>query len=276
MSPNNLYEYDVIYSFKSKYLTPSLYNVFFNEKIEAKYDFVLASAHDPSVFLYKKNANILISVISYVPTMDHDLWASFYTNICLSDVLVIDKYNLELLNQFSYPEKRIILIDGAHISVKPKITKKEDLYTIYNADPVNKKLWDRFVEYNASVKDSTLKVTTNPKEAYIALSMYPLGYALTYQFVNQFGFFNTAFNNETSSILDSRSIHHLGKRLGPIMDVKGSAYTPQIKEELKVFSETLITLVDHLETTKMGLFRYSTNQPLLDRIFHQLNATYKS
>ena len=277
LSPDNLYEHDLINSLPlSSRTSNGLYTVVSNTKLKSKCDYTVVSAHDPSVFLHKKSANILISIVSYVPTMEYDSWANFYTNICLSDVLVIDRYNLEQLNTYAYPKKRIILLDGVDIATKPRITKKDDEIGVYCVDPVNRRLWDRFVEYNTSLKEPPFKVVTDVKEVDIAISMYPLGYGLTYQFVNKFPFFVTAFHEETSTILDARSIHHLDKRLGAIIDVKGSAYTPQIKEELKIFSETLVTLVGHLQTTKNELFRYKTNQSLMDRIFHQLNSTYKS
>lgn len=274
MIPDNLGITDIVTYLKN---TPfnSLYNVFYNEKVESKYDYIVASANDPSTFLYKKNANILISVISYVPSMDDKRWPNFYTNLCLTDVIVVDNYNKSILDTYSYPEKRIIIMDGVAIPIKPHITKKasDDKYRILNID-TNTKLWDKYVEYLVSFKDHKLEVTMNPSEADAVLAMNPIGYGLTYSMVNKFSFFMSPANDQTSTILDARCIHYLDKRLGALIEVKGSAFTPQIREEFGVFTATLTDLLDHLQSSRNKLFRYSTNQPLLDRVFHQLNATY--
>lgn len=274
MIPDNLGISDII-SYLRNTSFNSLYNVFYNEKIESKYDYIVASAHDHSTFLYKNNANILISIISYVPDINDQKWANFYTNLCLTDVIVVDSYNKSILDTYAYPEKRIILIDGVDITSKPQITKKFDdnCYRILNID-ANTKLWDKYVEYLTSFKDHRLKITTNPSEADAILAMNPIGYGLTYVMVNRFPFFMSPANDQTSMILDARCIHYLDKRLGPIIEVRGSAFTPQIKEEFGVFTVTLTDILDHLQYSENKLFRYNTNQSLLDRIFHQLNATY--
>lgn len=276
MSPDSLGHGDLVRPLL-KSTSNGLYHLYFNEGIEDKYDYVVFSAHDPSGFLYRKKAAILIAVVSYIPDVDSDEWPSFYTNLCLTNVVLIDRYNERILQEYHRPKNTTIFIDGSSM---PTITPRRGIpavgpYTVVNIDPGKPKLWDKYIEYYIQAKENRIKIVTDPREADIAVSLNPVGYGLAQYLSNEFSFYFTANNGEHTSILDSRNMHHLNKRLGGIIDVKGSAYVPQIKAEFKEFTDTLCTLLEHLSTTSNRLNRYHTTQTFMDRLFHQINATYK-
>jgi hypothetical protein len=84
-----------------------------HKKLEKKYDFIIASAHDPNAFSYKKE-NKLIVVISHIPDMKSDAWPGFYVNLCMCDAIACDSFVRAELSKMTYPDKRGISTRWLH------------------------------------------------------------------------------------------------------------------------------------------------------------------
>lgn len=249
-----------------------------NSTLEGQYDFIIASAHDSNSFTYKRYGKLIL-VVSYVPEMNSDTWAAFYVNLCMADIVACDSFCKEKLSSISFPEKRIINLDGCSlVKANDKALKLNDIRIPLVSLDHNPSIWNKFVEHvMSSSKGFNSKYTVNTRgitHNAVGIAFYPMGNTLATCMVSKLKHAMICYDAQTSVYLDARSNHFVGKTLGNVVNVSGGGIAAIMKDTFDIFLDEMETLLQHIETKPT--YKFNSNANIYDRVFYEVNrATSK-
>jgi len=236
-----------------------------HKKVEKQYDFVIASAHDPNAFSYKKE-NKLIVVISHVPDVNDEQWPAFYVNLCMCDAIACDSFIQEKLSSMTYPPKRIILLDGCTpMKTQVAILNLTQKVNIVSLDS-KPDFWVKFARFVTQSDKFIVSNTIGPNS--VGIAFHPMSGTLAINMAQKL--YHIMVQNSPSSIyLDSRSNHHLGSRLGNLVNMGGEAPNKPFAEAFELLLEEIETLLDH--SSRHPIRKFTSSHNVFDRIFHEIN-----
>lgn len=237
-------------------------------KIEKQYDFIIASAHDPNAFSYKKTGKLVI-VVSHIPDMQDESWASFYVNLCMSDAIACDSFIKTELSKVTYPDKRIILLDGCvPETLKAPIINLNEKIGIVSLD-ANQDFWRKFSRFVA--ESDRFHIATSIGRNCVGIAFRPMSSVLAINMTHKLYHIQSAYDTLSSIYLDSRCNHHLFKRLGHLVNMGGEAPNKPFREAFELLLEDLDAILGH--TARSPIFKFTSNVTIYDRIFHEINRT---
>lgn len=238
-----------------------------HKKLEKKYDFIIASAHDPNAFSYKKE-NKLIVVISHIPDMKSDAWPGFYVNLCMCDAIACDSFVRAELSKMTYPDKRVFLLDGCTpLHIVPPTLNMTQKINIVSLD-TKSDFWVKFSRFILQSEKFTVSNTIGANS--VGIAFHPMGGALATNMSHKL-FHIMVQHSDASIYLDSRSNHYLGSRLANLVNMGGEAPNKPFKDAFELLLEDLLTLLEH--SAKKPIVKFASSHNVFDRIFHEINKT---
>lgn len=241
------------------------------KKTESKYDFVIASAHDPNAFSYKKNGRLIV-VVSHVPEImnQDEAWASFYINVCMADLIACDSFTREAMKKLSIPpQKRYIILDGCTpATIKPSILSLTQKINLVSLDE-NKDFWRKFSSYVMS-RESNFTIGAAISRNSVGIAFRPISPTLSINMVHKLYHIMAPYH-ESSIYLDTRCNHHLYSKFERLINMGGEAPSKPFKDAFEVLLEDLNALINH--SVNHPLLKFTSNVTVFDRIFHEINKT---
>lgn len=241
---------------------------------EKDYDFVIASASNENAYLLKKNSKLIL-IVSHVPEQDSKEWPSFYVNLCMADAVGCDSFINAKLNSFTYPEKRIINLDGCSTLVsksKSPLDMPKNKIPIFNLDK-NTKIWEKFSTFILSKYQKEFEITPYMSKYAVGIAFYPISNTIATFAANRLKHIMVPYDKNVSVYLDARSNHYVGAQIGNLISISsGQGVNQKITEVFETFVDELVTLVKHTE--KHEPFVFTSNANIYDRIFFEINRTF--
>lgn len=241
------------------------------KKTESKYDFVIASAHDPNAFSYKRNGRLIV-VVSHIPEMKNqdEAWAAFYINVCMADLIACDSFTRDAMQKLAIPpEKRYIILDGCTpANVKPPILSLQQKINIVSLDE-NQDFWRKFSSYVMG-RDSEFTISPSISSNAVGIAFRPLSPTLSVNMAHKLYHIMAPYH-ESSIYLDTRCNHHLYSKFERLINMGGEAPSKPFKDAFEILLEDLSALLNH--SANHPLIKFTSNVTIFDRIFHEINKT---